>query len=66
MDSKEIKNLRTDNNESVLTLAELFSEFKDKNIHFNFDISEPEVGIRIVEIARKFNLVDKIELAKTG
>ncbi|MHA1561337.1 MAG: glycerophosphodiester phosphodiesterase [Promethearchaeota archaeon] len=66
LDSKEIKNLRTDNNESVLTLAELFSEFKDKNIHYNFDIKEPEIGIRIVEIARKFKLVDKIELTKTA
>jgi len=66
LDSNEIKNLRTDNDESVLTLTELFSEFKDKNIRYNFDIKEPEIGIRIVEIARKFNLVDKIELAKTA
>lgn len=66
LDSAEIKTLRTDNNESVLTLAELFSEFEDKNIRYNFDIKEPEIGIRIIEIARKFKLVDKIEIAKTA
>ncbi len=66
LDSREIRTLRLDNNESILTLPEFFSEFKDKNIRYNFDIREPEVGIRIVEISRKFKLIDKIELAKTA
>ncbi|QEE16486.1 glycerophosphodiester phosphodiesterase [Promethearchaeum syntrophicum] len=66
MDSKEINNLRTDNNKEVLSLTELFNEFKGKNIRYNFDIKEPEIGIKIIEIARQFNLVDKIELAKTA
>jgi glycerophosphoryl diester phosphodiesterase len=66
LDSNEIKTLKLDNDESVLTLTELFSEFKDRNIRYNFDIADPEIGIRIIEIARKFKLVDKIELAKTA
>lgn len=66
LDSKVIRTLRLDNNESVLTLPEFFSEFKNSNIRYNFDIGDPEVGIRIVEIARKFKLIDKIELAKTA
>ncbi|GAH04071.1 unnamed protein product [marine sediment metagenome] len=66
LDSSEIRTLRLDNNESVLTLPEFFSEFKNHNIRYNFDIRDPEIGIRIIEIARKFKVVDKIELAKTA
>jgi glycerophosphoryl diester phosphodiesterase len=64
--SSKIKTLRLDNNESVLTLSEFFSEFKNHNIRYNFDIRDPEIGIRIIEIARKFKVIDKIELAKTA
>ncbi len=66
LDSREIRTLRLDNNESILTLSEFFSEFKDDNIRYNFDIRDPEIGIRIIEIARKFKVIDKIELAKTA
>jgi len=66
LDSSEIRSLKLDNNESILTLPELFSEFKNENIRYNFDIQDPETGIRIIEIARKFKVIDKIELAKTA
>lgn len=66
LESREIRTLRLDNNESILTLPELFSELKNHNIRYNFDIRDPEIGIRIIEIARKFKVIDKIELAKTA
>ncbi len=66
LDSNEIRTLRLDNNESILTLPEFFSEFKNQNIRYNFDIGDSEVGIRIIEIAREFKVTDKIELAKTA
>ena len=66
LDSSEIRTLRLDNNESILTLPELFSEFKNQNIRYNFDLRDPEIGIKIIEIARKFKIIDKIELAKTA
>ena len=66
IDSSEIRTLRLDNNESILTLPELFSEFKNENIRYNFDMRDPEIGIRIIEIARKFKVIDKIEIAKTA
>ncbi|MCK4287000.1 MAG: hypothetical protein KAX18_12395, partial [Candidatus Lokiarchaeota archaeon] len=65
LDSTEIRTLRLDNNESILTLPELFSELKNHNIRYNFDIRAPEIGIKIIEIARKFKLIDKIEISKT-
>ena len=66
IDSSEIRTLRLDNNESILTLPELFSEFKNENIRYNFDMRDPEIGIRIIEIARKFKVIDKIEISKTA
>jgi len=66
LESSEIRTLKLDNNESILTLPELFSELKNHNIRYNFDIRAPEIGIRIIEIARKFKLIDKIELSKTA
>ncbi len=66
LDSIEVRSLRLDNNEPVLTLPEFFSEFKKHNIRYNFDIQNSEAGKRIIEIARKFKVIDKIELAKTA
>jgi len=66
LESNEIRTLRLDNNEPILTLPEFFSEFKNQNIRYNFDIGGSEVGIRIIEIAREFKVIDKIELAKTA
>ncbi|MFX0106393.1 MAG: glycerophosphodiester phosphodiesterase [Candidatus Hodarchaeota archaeon] len=62
----EIKSFKLENNEPILTLPELFNEFKDYNLRYNFDIRAPDVGIRIIEIAKEYNLLDKIEIAKTS
>ncbi|MHA1914807.1 MAG: glycerophosphodiester phosphodiesterase [Promethearchaeota archaeon] len=66
LNSEEVKNFKMDNNESILTLPELFSEFKNTNLHYNFDIRAPEIGVRIVEIAKEFELINKIEISKTS
>jgi glycerophosphoryl diester phosphodiesterase len=66
LNSNEIKMFKLDNNEPILTLPELFTEFKNYNLRYNFDIRTPEVGIRVIEIAKEFNLLDKIEIAKTS
>jgi glycerophosphoryl diester phosphodiesterase len=66
LNSNEIKIFKLDNNEPILTLSELFTEFKNYNLRYNFDIRAPEVGIRVIEIAKEFNVLDKIEIAKTS
>ncbi|MFX0081059.1 MAG: glycerophosphodiester phosphodiesterase [Candidatus Hodarchaeota archaeon] len=66
LNSNEIKTFKLDNNEPILTLPELFNEFKNYNLRYNFDIRAPDVGIRVIEIAKEFNLLDKIEIAKTS
>lgn len=66
LDSYEIKEFKLENGESIPTLPELFNKFKKYKIRYNFDVKAPEIGIRIIEIAREFNIIDKIEIAKTS
>ncbi|UCD00642.1 MAG: hypothetical protein JSV23_07055 [Promethearchaeota archaeon] len=66
LDSYKIKEFKLENGESIPTLPELFNKFKKYKIRYNFDIRAPEVGIRIIEITRDFDLIDKIEIAKTS
>lgn len=66
LDSYKIKKYKLENGESIPTLSELFNKFKNYKIRYNFDIKTPEIGIRIIEIAREFNIIDKIEIAKTS
>ena len=62
----KIKNFKLENGESIPTLPELFNILKQSDIRYNFDIKAPEIGIRIIEIARDYNVLDKIEIAKTA
>ncbi|MFW9784429.1 MAG: glycerophosphodiester phosphodiesterase [Candidatus Heimdallarchaeota archaeon] len=66
LNSNEIKTFTLENNEPILTLPELFTEFKNYDLRYNFDIRAPEVGIRVIEIAKEFNVLNKIEIAKTS
>ncbi|MBY8991949.1 MAG: hypothetical protein KGD58_14490 [Candidatus Lokiarchaeota archaeon] len=62
-DHETIKQIKLENGESVPTLHDLFKAFKNK-IRYNFDIFKVETGIRIIEIATEYNLIDKVELTK--
>ncbi|MHA2010221.1 MAG: glycerophosphodiester phosphodiesterase [Promethearchaeota archaeon] len=60
---EDIKHVRLENNESIPTLCELFDEFKD-SIRYNFDIFEVDTGLKIIDIAEEYGLLDKIEITK--
>lgn len=60
----EIKKFKLESNESIPTLREVFEAFKSSNSKYNFDVANPEEGIRIIETAKEYGLVDHIELAK--
>ena len=66
LDSYKIKKHKRENGESIPTLPELFNKFKKYKIRYNFDIKAPEIGIRIIEIAREFDVIDKMEISKTS
>lgn len=66
LNQKEIKKFKLENGESIPTLPELFNTLENYDIRYNFDIKAPEIGIRIIEIARDYNVLDKIEIAKTS
>ena len=61
---EEVKKVKLANGESIPTITELFEKFGDYDILFNFDIWDLKVGEKIIEIAKKFHLIDRVEIAK--
>ncbi|MFX0076946.1 MAG: glycerophosphodiester phosphodiesterase [Candidatus Hermodarchaeota archaeon] len=61
---KEIKKFKLENNKTIPTLREVFEALENYNIKYNIDIMEPEVGIKIIDTAKEFGLIDRIELGK--
>ncbi|UCC18513.1 MAG: hypothetical protein JSV62_10415 [Promethearchaeota archaeon] len=66
LEIEEIKEYKLENNESIPTLREVFNSLKDYNIKYNFDINNPEVGIKIIELAKEFDKIHDIEIAKSS
>ncbi len=60
----EIKEFKLENGETIPTLREVFIGFRKYDIKYNIDITEPEVGIKIIELADEFSLIDKLEIGK--
>ena len=61
---QDIKNYPYEGNETIPTLREFFEIFHEYDIRYNFDITEPDVGIEIIKIAREFGLIDRVEITK--
>ncbi|MBY9021271.1 MAG: hypothetical protein KGD67_09445 [Candidatus Lokiarchaeota archaeon] len=61
---EEIKKFKIENNESIPTLREVLEAFEGRKVKYNIDITKPEEGIKIVEIAKQHGLLDSIEIAK--
>ena len=60
---KDIKFYKLENGESIPTLEEMFEMFNDK-IRYNFDIFKVETGIKVIEVAEQYDLIENIELTK--
>jgi len=58
-----IKQVILENNEKIPTLNEMFDAFQAK-IRYNFDIWNVETGIKIIDVARQYDLLEKIEITK--
>jgi glycerophosphoryl diester phosphodiesterase len=63
LDYKTIRQERLENGESIPTLQKMFKAFDDK-IRYNFDIFRVETGLKIIDVAEEYNLIDNIELTK--
>ena len=61
---EEIKKFKLENNESIPTLREVLKAYENDDIKYNFDISSPQEGIKIIETVKEYGLLDHIELAK--
>ncbi|MHA1988340.1 MAG: glycerophosphodiester phosphodiesterase [Promethearchaeota archaeon] len=60
---EDIKQVKLENNESIPTLRNILEEFDDK-IRYNFDIFSVETGLKIIDIAKEYDLLDKVEISK--
>ncbi|HDZ18503.1 MAG TPA: glycerophosphodiester phosphodiesterase [archaeon] len=58
-----IKQVILENNEEIPSLNEMFDAFNDK-IRYNFDIWDVETGIKIIDVAKQYDLLEKIEITK--
>jgi glycerophosphoryl diester phosphodiesterase len=58
-----IEKVKLKNDETIPTLRNVFETFGNK-IRYNFDIVIVETGIKIIELAKEYNLIDKVEITK--
>lgn len=61
---EEIKKFKLENNDSIPTLREVLEAFKNSDIKYNFDVMKTEEAIKIIETAKQYGLVNRIEIAK--
>lgn len=61
---EEIKKFKLDNNEPIPTLREVLKAFESSDIKYNFDVSNQEEAIKIIETTKEYGLMDRIEISK--
>lgn len=62
MTLKDIKEIVLEKDERIATLKEVFTEFKNLNIKYSIDLKGTNVGFKIIELAKSYNLLDKVVL----
>ena len=63
LDYETIKLVKLENGESIPTLQEIFEVFGNK-IRYNFDIFRVETGLKIIDVAEEYNLINNVEITK--
>ncbi|MHA1274014.1 MAG: glycerophosphodiester phosphodiesterase [Promethearchaeota archaeon] len=67
MTFEELKNIKFQDGRKVPTLEEVFDKFKyKKDLRYSFDIGSRKVGLKVIEMAKKYNILDKIEITDTN
>jgi len=59
---EEIKQIKLENNESIPSLSEVFNVFKSYDIRYSIDIRSAKVGLEIIDLAKKYHVLNKVEL----
>ena len=63
---KELKSIKFTDNREIPTVQDVFKTFHNQNhsLRYSFDIRDKFVGFKLIEIAKSFNLLDKIEITE--
>ena len=59
---KEIKEIPLEENKTIPTLVEAFDVFKNKKIKYSIDLKSNNVGFKIIELAKEYDILEKVEL----
>lgn len=61
---KELQRINFEDNREIPTLEKVFKTFQDKseNIRYSCDIGNKRVGLEIINLAKKYSILDNIEI----
>jgi glycerophosphoryl diester phosphodiesterase len=66
MNYNEIRSIKFKDNREIPTAEELFEAFKNQNhsLRYSFDIRDRLSGYKLIDLAKRFNIIKKIEITE--
>jgi len=62
MTLEELRNIKFSDNRVIPTLDEVFQNFKTNSLRYSMDIANRNTGYRIIDLAKKYDILDEIEI----
>jgi glycerophosphoryl diester phosphodiesterase len=59
---EELRYIKFKDNRIIPTLDDVFQNFRSKNVRYSFDIAKADVGIGVINLAKQYKILDKIEI----
>jgi len=59
---EELRYIKFKDNRIIPTLDDVFQNFRSKNVRYSFDIAKADVGIGVINLAKQYIILDKIEI----
>ena len=62
MTLEELREIKFVDNRMIPTLDDVFQQFKSNSLRYSFDIANRNTGYRVIDLAKKYKILDKIEI----
>ena len=62
MTLEELREIKFSDKRVIPTLDDVFQEFKSNSLRYSIDIANRNTGYRVIDLAKKYNILDKIEI----